>query len=294
MSTDNSIFFSVITPAYNAEKTIGRVFDSLNGQSFKSFEWIVVDDGSTDQTYSLIESFSAISSFPISLIRIENQHKKTAVRHGLLHARGLMTLIADADDDIPTRSLETMFECWQQIPDKINFSGVCGLCVDQRGEIVGNRFPASPLDCNSIEMRLRYAVDGEKWGCVLTSELLDVYPNLDHVNGHVPEGIYQRKLTRKKARFINEIVRVYYTGIEGSITNSAFNPSNAHGILLDAVDWLDNYNVYFKLNPVFFIKRAASYNKYHKYIPSDLKNSVTPNTLFAKFLIFFTFFARAL
>lgn len=288
------MFYSVITPAFNAEHTIERVYQSLLNQTFKDFEWIVVDDGSTDQTSVLIESYQTENLFPIKLVQIQNQHKKTAIRHGIEQAQGTMTLIADADDDIPPLALKIMFDAWQQVTDKDNYNAVCGLCVDQQGQLIGNQYPKSPLDCNAIEMRLLHKVAGEKWGCVLTVELRDSYPNFDKVQGHVPEGIYQRKLASKKTRFVNEVVRIYYTDVGGSITNSSFNPINAHGILLDAVDWLDNYSIYLKVAPIFFLKRAAAYNKYRRHLTYSQQQSVLPKTRFAKIMIFTTCLARIL
>lgn len=288
------MFYSIVTPAFNAANTIERVYRSLQNQTFTDFEWIVIDDGSTDQTSALIEDYKMQSTFPITLIKIHNQHKKVAIRYGLEHAKGLMTLIADADDRIPEKSLQIMYDCWQKIPDKNSYNGICGLCVDQEGKLIGNRFPISPLDCNAIEMRLIHNVRGEKWGCVLTKDLFSSYPDFDSVAGHVPEGIYQRKLSDKKARFVNEVLRVYYTNVDGSITNSGFNPINAQGILLDAIDWLDNYQKYFKIAPLHFIKRAAAYNKYLKYLTAAQRSAVKPQTGFARLLILLTVCARFL
>lgn len=288
------MFFSVITPAFNAASTIDRVYESLNNQSFRDFEWIVVNDGSTDDIVNKVEQYISVATFPIQLISTTNQHKKSALRHGLSYARGLMTLIADADDEITANALKQMHDCWQGIPNKTDFNGICGLCVDEKGQIIGDLYPESPLDCNAIEMRLVHCVKGEKWGCVLTEEQRETYPDFTDVIGHVPEGIYQRRLTKRKARFVNDVYRIYHTSTVGSLTNSAFNPVNSHGIVLDALDWLDNYNQYFWSAPLFFCRRAAAYNKYKKYLSADVIAKIQPQKKITRILLIITFFARFL
>lgn len=288
------MFFSVITPAFNAQQTIRAVFESLNAQTFKSFEWIVIDDGSEDDTSLVVADLKSTGSFPITVLRTANNHKKGAIGEGLKLASGFMSLIADADDTFPEDALQHLYECWQALPDKTAFNGITGLCVDQNGQIIGDCFPQSPMDCDLIEMRLLHRIEGEKWGCVITAQLREVYPDFSGVAGHIPEGIYQRKLANKKQRCVNKVIRIYHTNVAGSITNSGFNPINAQGILLDAIDWLDNYKKYFKIAPLHFIKRAAAYNKYLKYLTAAQRSAVKPQTGFARLLILLTVCARFL
>ena len=54
---------TILTPTYNRAHTLPRVFESLQNQTFKDFEWLVIDDGSTDKTKELVEEFQKISDF---------------------------------------------------------------------------------------------------------------------------------------------------------------------------------------------------------------------------------------
>ncbi len=70
---------SVITPTYNRGSTLERVFHSLEKQTMKSFEWIIVDDGSTDNTKEIVDDFIRKAKFDIKYIRQENNGKHIAV-----------------------------------------------------------------------------------------------------------------------------------------------------------------------------------------------------------------------
>ncbi len=87
-------FFSVIIPAYNRADLIGQTLDSVLAQSFRDFEIIVVDDGSTDNT---VEALSAYAG-RIKLLRQENQGPSAARNHGLRHAAGEYVAFLDSDD----------------------------------------------------------------------------------------------------------------------------------------------------------------------------------------------------
>src|SRR5438874_2378327 len=90
--------FTVLTPTYNRANTLPRVYDSLRAQSFRDFEWLVLDDGSSDGTKSLIEDWQATSDFPIRYIYQENQGKPAAFNRGVQEASGELLLTLDSDD----------------------------------------------------------------------------------------------------------------------------------------------------------------------------------------------------
>ena len=82
---------TVFTPTYNRAHLIGRLYDSLCRQSCRDFEWLVVDDGSTDGTDVLFERLKAEAGFPIRYVRQENGGKHTAINTGLELAQGVQT-----------------------------------------------------------------------------------------------------------------------------------------------------------------------------------------------------------
>src|SRR4051812_21992642 len=109
--------FTVFTATYNRVGTLHRVYDSLLKQTFKDFEWIIVDDGSTDKTRELVENWQQTASFPIRYFWQKNQHKKTAFNKGVIEAKGKLFLNADNDDEFASNTLETFYYHWKNIPE---------------------------------------------------------------------------------------------------------------------------------------------------------------------------------
>ncbi|HEX6992798.1 MAG TPA: glycosyltransferase family A protein [Gammaproteobacteria bacterium] len=267
MST--SPIFTVFTPTYNRAATIGRVYSSLEAQTFRDFEWVVVDDGSTDGTGELIEEWRRSASFPIRYFWQQNGHKKTAFNRGVREARGELFLCADSDDAAMPRALETFYDRWMQIPPEQRplFAGVCGLCVRPEGEIVGDPFPEDVWDGFLPELFYRHRVGGEKWGFVRT-DVLRAFPFPEDVPGHVPEGVVWSAIGRKyKTRCVNEPVRVYYDSPD-SLTRAREYEAlrrNASGLALWAREILSTETSWFRYRPLWFLRAAANYTRFRKH-----------------------------
>ena len=204
--------FTVFTPSYNRAQTLSRVYNSLRIQTFRDFEWLVVDR-SDDGTRQLIEKWQAESDFPIRYIFQEKQSLHAAFNCGVQEARGELFLGLDSDDDCVPEALERFKFHWDSIPEskKDKFSAVTGLCKDQNGNLVGDKFPSDVLDSDSIEIRFKYVVRGEKWGFNRTDVLRQFpFPTVPNAKC-IPEQVVWFALSRKfKTRFVNEALRIYY------------------------------------------------------------------------------------
>lgn len=99
---DGLPLISIVLPAYNAEKTIGQCVESILSQSFKDFELIIVDDGSTDQTYNLCIEYH---DERIAVFHNDNQGVSATRNFGIEKARGKYIIFVDADDALPIESL---------------------------------------------------------------------------------------------------------------------------------------------------------------------------------------------
>jgi len=93
--------YTVLTPTFNRAHTLHRAYESLQRQTMHGFEWIVVDDGSTDNTPELLASWEHEASFPITWCRYGvNRGRNAAVNSGIELTRGEYILILDSDDEL--------------------------------------------------------------------------------------------------------------------------------------------------------------------------------------------------
>src|SRR5579872_2682653 len=138
--------FTVFTPTYNRASTLPRVYESLKAQTFRGFEWLIVDDGSTDSTREIVEKWQA--EFPIRYIYQRNQGKPAAYNRAVAEARGELFLFIDSDDACLPEALERLKYHWDGIPagERGKFSAVTALCKDQHDCLCGEKFPCDVLD----------------------------------------------------------------------------------------------------------------------------------------------------
>lgn len=180
--------FTVFTPTYNRAHTLPRVYESLKRQIFRDFEWLVIDDGSTDHTTELVYQWIRENVLPIRYIKQPHGHKKVAFNRAVREAHGMFLLPLDSDDELLPNALKDLYEAWLGIPESCreNFAGVCGLCVDVNGRVVGDLFPKTVIYSDSLEMFYVYHVRGEKQGCVRVDILA-----ISHFQKR-SQGMYQR------------------------------------------------------------------------------------------------------
>lgn len=246
--------FTVFTPTFNRADTLHRVFESLQMQSFGDFEWLIIDDGSTDQTKSIVDEFQKMARFPIRYVYQNNTHKFITLLRGAEMAQGEFFYSLDSDDEILPDALEVLNEAWLSIPDdkKIYFSGVTGLCIDQYGQLIGSKFPQVPFDSDSLECAIKYRISGEKSGFQKTALLRQFSVDSRYEqNGYIPEGILWISLANRgfKTRYINQVLRRYYVNAGHSIMTSASFVANAFGTYQYSKLFLNSFKGYFFYNP---------------------------------------------
>jgi glycosyltransferase involved in cell wall biosynthesis len=199
--------FSIVTPTYNRAHLLPRVYDSLCSQTLHDIEWIVVDDGSSDGTPTLVAQIAANAPFPVKYVWQANAGKHVALNRGMREVNGFFVGILDSDDAYSNDALERCWALWESIPStrRSIFAGITALVASPDGQIVGKRYPADVLDSDSIEIRTEYCITGDKRG-FLRAEVLREFPFPEDLGKFVTEGlIWNRMALRYKTRFVNEV-----------------------------------------------------------------------------------------
>lgn len=258
-------FFTVFTPTYNRAHTLHRVFDSLCAQTYRDFEWLVIDDGSTDSTPALIDTWTKIANFTIRYIRQAHAGRHIAHNLAIREARGELWTSIDSDDAIVPHALERIRQLWFEIPesDRAKFLSVAGLCQDQHGRMINPPFPTSPFDIDMREyLFVHRQFAGEKWGAAPMDAVRRFpFPEVVGTN-RVPEGLHGLQMARayKITRFVNEVFRIYYVNDSETgrnFTNRRNIAKEAPGRVYYYLWLLNNEMEYFRRAPTPFVKAAA-------------------------------------
>ncbi|MDW8107139.1 MAG: glycosyltransferase family 2 protein [Armatimonadota bacterium] len=203
----SQLTFTVFTPTYNRAHLLGRAYESLRAQTFRDFEWIIVDDGSQDCTAELVRQWQSQAEFRIEYLWQPNSGKHVAVNRGVGRARGELFAILDSDDWLVPTALERIVHHWQTIPEteRERYAGVCGLFADANGTVIGTPFPTSPLDADLISVYARYHVRGDKF-LVNRTAVLKEFPFPEDLGRFVTEALVWNRIARKYiTRFVNEV-----------------------------------------------------------------------------------------
>ncbi len=130
------MLITVFTPTYNRASYLPVLYKSLCDQSFTDFEWLIVDDGSVDNTSEVVENFINEKKISILYYKKENGGKHRAVNYGVQIAKGELFFIVDSDDKLPLDSLSLINAHYQKIKNDNTFGGICGLKAYFNGDIL--------------------------------------------------------------------------------------------------------------------------------------------------------------
>ena len=216
------MLITVFTPTYNRAHLLTRLYESLKAQTCQDFEWIIVDDGSTDNTEEVVQSWlhpasppqsplkwgsAEFCSFPIYYIRQPNGGKHRAINRGVQEAQGELFFIVDSDDKLPVDALERISHYYNQINNDNRFAGVCGLRCYYDGGKVGGEQPFDTIDCDMLDIRVRYHIKGDMAEAFRISVLKeDPFPEFEGER-FCPEALVWNRIAQKY------VMRYFYENI---------------------------------------------------------------------------------
>lgn len=174
------MFLTIFTPIYNRAKFVPRLFETIRQQTCKDFEWIIIDDGSTDNTYLKIKEEVNKIDDPINIrfLKVKNGGKHRAINKAVKVAKGKYFFILDSDDLLLKDSVAIINKWCHEIdglPDASNYAGVAGLRETPDKKIIGQSGTGNNyIDATNLE-RKKYKLTGDK-AEVYKTNVLKKYP----------------------------------------------------------------------------------------------------------------------
>lgn len=263
---------TVFTPTYNRAYIIEKLYRSLQRQTVKDFEWLVVDDGSSDDTRALLESWQKEDNlFPIRYYYKENGGKHRAINYALDLAQGELFFTVDSDDYLTDDALEKVASWAESISGEAGFCGVAGNLGTNPGvtpnTLVNGPYWDGDLLARYAEAGRDVTIDGER-ALVFYTEVHRKYryPEIDGEK-FITEAVAWNRMAKDgwKVRFFNDVIWIYEYMPDG-LTKAGFKlfANNPKGYIL----WRRELTGF--LTPGFWNRRKCGYNLYcdlRKYYP---------------------------
>ena len=273
--------FTVFTPAYNRGYIIEQLFDSLCRQTFRDFEWVVVDDGSTDNTEEVMQRLMAREHFfPIIYKKQPNGGKHRAWNRGVELASGELFFGCDSDDYLTDDALEIADRIERSIPEneKKHFAGICGLRGNMQNQMLGTSYDgARYMDITYLE-REKNRVKGDKTEIMYTW-VWKKYPYHEFEGENFlteATALIRMADNGLKMRYFNQVVKITEYLPDGLTANSwsrfisspqgyglYIHQQIEHGLLRGKRKWRAVANYYNQLHGSLSLKTMAEYLHMH-------------------------------
>lgn len=199
---------TILTTTFNRENEILNLYASLKKQNNKEFTWLIIDDGSTDNTEQTIKNLKE-HDFEIKYFKKKNGGKHTAFNYALNHLETDLVMIVDSDDVLTTNAVSKVCREWSNSKNP-HICGMCFLMADTKGEISGKKFDKERFIGNFNEEYINKADNGEKI-IVWASDIIRKYPFPEFENEkYVAETSVWSEVSKKyDMLFINEVIYIY-------------------------------------------------------------------------------------
>jgi hypothetical protein len=266
---------TILTPTYNRDNLLQKLYKSLCDQNRKDFDWIIIDDGSIDNTQEYVEKIKKEADFHISYYRKQNGGKHTALNYAYPHIKTALTFIVDSDDTLTTDAvsiIQTIYEKYKEEKDLCGFSFLRG--KPSGGYLSDSGVTKEGMKESYVECRINRGIGGDM-AEVWYTHCLKEYP-FPEFEGEkfLGEDIVWIKMAQKyKMRFFNRVIYIS-DYLENGLTNNRrkHNIQSPRGCVERAEAFLHS-----KCNMKSKVKAILQYHIYGKFagmtIPSLLKKS---------------------
>ena len=259
-------FISIFTPTYNRAAFLPSLAGMLLEQSCKSFEWIIVNDGSTDGTEETVRELIGRGDLPIRYFSKPNGGKHSAFKIALEAAEGEFFLCMDDDDSYSRESVETFLYEWKKVTDP-RVGALRTLTLDEEGRVMG-KDPGKKgwYERSTLSQRYLHGIIQENWTCYRTDALrsVDLFPDgywLGDRHRFYAEELWQGRFARKfRCRYLPVALRCWSTKAPVSLTRAEKGEQQLLDRFLNNKLLLDEQYDWLCLRPFTLLRTAARVN----------------------------------
>lgn len=165
---------TVFTPTYNRGYILPQCYKSLLRQTSKEFIWVIIDDGSTDNTRELVEEWIKENQIEIRYYYQENKGMHGAHNKAYEVIDTEINVCIDSDDYMTDDAVEFILKFWKENKEE-SIYGFAGLDIYKNGKIIGKRFPENLKKTKYFDLYKKYKINGDK-KFIYRTELIKKYP----------------------------------------------------------------------------------------------------------------------
>lgn len=234
---------TIFTPSYNRAQLLYGAYKSLCLQTCKDFEWLIVDDGSTDETFETVKCFNEEHKIKIRYYKKSNGGKHTAINQGAKLAEGELFWILDSDDSLPENAISKVISVWKSLDDDVDLdddsdvsadgrrsksrsmsksklAGICGYMAHHDGTVIGSPIVENGTVASSIDMRHKLHITGDMME-VWRTDVIREFP-FPEIKGErfCPEILVWNRIAKKYPLYMIPDVIYYRDYLDGGLTDN--------------------------------------------------------------------------
>lgn len=160
---------TIFTPSYNREYCLHYLYESLCRQNCQDFIWLIIDDGSTDNTKELVDQWIVEDKIKIQYIYKKNGGMHTAHNVAYDNITTELNICIDSDDRLAKNAIKNILSCWESVNDKQDVIGLVGLDADLNNKVIGTLLPEDIDTIKFHQIYQKYGVKGDKKVVLRTS-----------------------------------------------------------------------------------------------------------------------------
>lgn len=218
---------TVFTPAYNRAYILPKLYESLQRQTIKDFEWLIIDDGSSDNTETIVRPWLSEKQFSVRYKKQKNGGKHIAINNGVMLAKGDLFFIVDSDDYLADNAIERVIFHYSNVKNDPTIGGVCGLRSYPNGDRIGGECNFGIIDCSYFTLRNKLRIVGDMAEVIKTDVMREYpFPVFDDERFCTEALVWDRISDKYKFRYFSE--KIYYCeylndGLTRSMTKVRMN-----------------------------------------------------------------------